>query len=271
MLRDILPTIPLLAFLWNQPTVQPEAVQPNTLPNNPTIEQVEQDNSIRHKINCSVISLDDVKVSEKETVGAGQLLCDRTEQRQALENKKQQLELSLSQRPSIQTTTEQLTLPPADFSVYEASIIAARSELARLENLRPIETLHYDEHLAMLAEPERWNAQQQQQEEISKARYELAEAISDLNEAKMERQDQEFRWLSQQQRQQQDLIISQQQSEQQWNFQKTMILNSIQEIEEKLEEVVAVKSPYSGSVRRVKVVSQNERIINVELTIIGER
>jgi biotin carboxyl carrier protein len=98
----------------------------------------------------------------------------------------------------------------------------------------------------------------------------LAEAISELNKAKMERQRQEFTWMSQQQQQQQSLLVRQQQNEQQWQFQKSMILNSIQEIEEKLEDVTAVKSPYSGKVRRVKVVSQNERNINVEISLIAE-
>ncbi len=270
LIRDFLPSVPIVAFLFNQPAMQPEAVQPNTLPQQTPIEQVETESGVRHKINCNVTSLDDVKIEEKQSVFMGQTLCDRTEQRQALENKKQQLELSLSQKPSVTTTPEQLTLPPSDFSVQEAAVLAAKAELARLETEPKIETLHYDTNMAMLVEPERFNAQQQQQQRIADARYQLAEAISDLNKAKMERQQQEFTWMSQQQQQQQSLLVRQQQNEQQWQFQKSMILNSIQEIEEKLEDVTAVKSPYSGKVRRVKVVSQNERNINIEISLIAE-
>ncbi len=268
LIRDFLPSLPLLAFLWNQPSAPPTVQQPIQQPV-PQIQSVES-SSIRHKINCNVTSLEDVKVLEKQPVVIGQTLCDRTEQRQALEAKKQQLELSLQQKPTVSVSAEQLTLPPADFSVEEAAVIAAKAELSRLETEPKIETLHYDTNMAMLVEPERFALQQQQQQRIAQARYSLAEAISDLNKAKMKRQETEFRWLSQQQRQQQNLLVRQQQNEQQWQFQKSMILNSIQEIEEKLEEVTAVKSPYSGKVRRVKVVSQNERTINVEISLIAE-
>jgi hypothetical protein len=244
--------------------------EPIFQPTEPTIQQTIEQPTVRHQINCNVTSLEDVKVIEKQAVSVGQTLCDRTEQRQALESKKQQLELSLQQKPTVSIASDNLELPPADFSVYEAAIIAARTELNRLESLPIVETFHCDTTMAQIMEPQRFNQQQEQQQQIAQARYELAEAISDLNEAKMERQEQEFRWLSQQQSQQQQLLIEQQKSEQQWQFQKAMILNDLQEIEEKLENITAVKSPYSGNVRRVKVVSQSERNINIEISLIAE-
>ena len=245
----------------NEPTFQPTT---------PAVQQTIESPTVRHKINCNVTSLQDVKVIEKQSVTVGQTLCDRTEKRQALENKKQQLELSLQQKPTVSISPEQLTLPPADFSVYEAAVIAARTELNRLQSLPVVETFHYDTTMAQIMEPQRFNQQQKQQQQIAQARYELGEAISDLNEAKINRQEQEFKWLSQQQRQQQNLLIQQQESEQQWQYQKTIILNNLQDIEEKLENITAVKSPYSGTVRRVKVVSQSERNINVEINLIGQ-
>ena len=247
-----------------------QQTEPTFQPTEPTIQQTIEQPTVRHKINCNVTSLEDVKVIEKQAVSVGQTLCDRTEQRSSLENKKQQLELSLQQKPTVSIAAEQLTLPPADFSVYEAAIIAARAELNRLESLPIVETFHYDTTMAQIMEPQRFNQQQKQQQQIADARYQLAEAISDLNQAKMERQEQEFKWLSQQQQRQQQLLIEQQKSEQQWQYQKAMILNNIQDVEEKLEELTAVKSPYSGSVRRVKVVSQSERNINIEISLIAK-
>ncbi len=247
-----------------------QSIEPTFQPTTPTVQQTIESPTVRHKINCNVTSLEDVKVIEKQLVSVGQTLCDRTEQRQSLESKKQQLELSLQQKPTVNIQAEQLILPPADFSVYESAVIAARAELSRLESLPIVEAFHYDEAMAQIMEPQRFNQQQKQQQQIANARYELAEAISDLNEAKMKRQEQEFRWLSQQQRQQQNLLIQQQEAEQQWQYQKAMILNDLQELEEKLEEVVAVKSPYSGNVRRVKIVNQSERNINVEINLIAK-
>ncbi len=259
----------LMTLSWGG-IFQKQQPKPTFQPTAPAIEQTIETPTVRHKINCSVTKLEDVKVLEKQAVVVGQTLCDRTDKRQQLESQKQQLELSLNNKPSGSIVAEQLELPPADFSVYEAAVISARTELARLESATQIETLHYDEQLAMLAEPERWKAQQKQQEEISKARYELAEAISDLNEARMKRQEQEFRWLSQQQRQQQQLLIQQQEAEQQWNYQKAVILNNLQEVEEKLGQITAVKSPYTGTIRRVKIVSQSELNINVEISLIAK-
>ncbi len=246
-----------------------QPTEPTFQPTEPTVQQTIESPTVRHKINCNVTSLEDVKVAKKQAVTVGQTLCDRTEKRASLESKKQQLELSLQQKPMVSVAAEQLTLPPADFSTYETAMNAARAELSRLQSLPTIETFHYDNTMAQIMEPQRFNQQQKQQQQIANARYQLAEAISNLNEAKMKRQEDKFKWLSQQQQRQQNLLIQQQEAEQQWNYQKAMILNNLQEVEEKLEQITAVKSPYAGNVRRVKVVSQSERNINVEISLIA--
>jgi hypothetical protein len=260
----------LMTLSWGGLFDKQPTTEPTFQPPEPAVQQTIEAPTVRHKINCNVTSLEDVKVIEKQPISIGQTLCDRTEQRQSLESKKQQLELSLQQKPTVNIQAEQLTLPPADFSVYEAAVIAARAELNRLQALPIVETFHYDTTMAQIMEPQRFNQQQKQQQQIADARYELAEAISDLNEAKMQRQEQEFKWLSQQQQRQQNLLIRQQEAESQWQYQKAMILNDLQEIEDKIAEITAVKSPYSGNIRRVKVISQAERNINVEISLIAQ-
>ena len=48
-------------------------------------------------------------------------------------------------------------------------------------------------------------------------------------------------------------------------------VNSIQtqldKVDEQLEQLTSVYSPYRGKVRRVKILGQNERSINVEVTL----
>ena len=102
---------------------------------------------------------------------------------------------------------------------------------------------------------------------FSPARYILRLPYS-TNSCPLQRQQQEFDYLQQQQQRQQNLLIEQQKSEQQWQFQQAMLLNDLQEIEEKMQEVTAIKSPYSGSVRRVKIIQQNERTIQVEISLV---
>ena len=41
-------------------------------------------------------------------------------------------------------------------------------------------------------------------------------------------------------------------------------MNQLQEVESKLEEIVAVRWHYSGRVRRVKILGQNDRLITAD-------
>ena len=41
----------------------------------------------------------------------------------------------------------------------------------------------------------------------------------------------------------------------------------LDKVDEELEQLTSVYSPYRGKVRRVKVLGQNERSINVEVTL----
>ncbi|MGK7933563.1 MAG: hypothetical protein AB4041_19315 [Microcystaceae cyanobacterium] len=51
----------------------------------------------RHKITVNVTSMADLKVVEKQRIEQGEIISDRTTQRQKLQAKKRQLEISLSQ------------------------------------------------------------------------------------------------------------------------------------------------------------------------------
>ncbi len=71
----------------------------------------------------------------------------------------------------------------------------------------------------------------------------------------------------QQRRYQHSLEMSRYQTNlQRQQYQLASLVNQLQEVESKLEEIVAVRSPYSGRVRRVKILGQNERLITAEVT-----
>lgn len=230
----------------------------------------EAPSSRRHRITCNVTTLDDVKVTEKQTVVAGQVLCDRTEARAALEAKKQQLELTLSQQPIAVPVTPLMQLPPADFSVEETQVAAAEAELARLESSPSPQFMHRDPWFQEVAEPERWQQQLDQQQQIANARYRVGETMAALNAAKAQRQQEELTFLQQQQLNQQQLLLEQQRAGQQQSYQKAQLLNDLQDIEEKIELITAIKSPYRGSIRRVKILGQSDRNIQVEISLIAE-
>ena len=50
-------------------------------------------------------------------------------------------------------------------------------------------------------------------------------------------------------------------------YQLAELVNQLQEVESKLDEIVEVRSPYSGRVRRVKILGQNDRLITAEITL----
>lgn len=256
-----------LAVFWNQPAPTSAPVPPASPP--AVTDDDGASSSRRHKITCNVTSIEDVKVAEKDSVQAGQTLCDRTEARATLEAKKQQLELALQQQPISVSPAMPLQLPPADFSVEEMAVKAAQAELARLEALSPPQFMHLDPWFQEAAEPDKWQENLERQQQIAQARYQVGEAMAALNQAKARRQQEELLFLQQQQQQAQQLLLQQQQQHQQSTYQKAQLLSDLQDLEEKIEEITAIKSPYAGSIRRVKVTGQNDRTIQVEISLIA--
>lgn len=263
-LKDLTPlALPLAIFFNNR---SPDSPSPAPAPS--AIES-STENSRRHQITCNVTAIEDVKVTEKQTVTQGQTLCDRTEARATLEAKKQQLELALQQQPISVSPAMPLQLPPADFSVEEIAIKAAQAELARLEMLPSPQFMHKDPWFQEAVEPQKWQENLERQQQIANARYQVGEAMAALNQAKAKRQQEELTFLQQQQLSQQQLLLDQQRSHQQASYQKAQLLNDLQELEEKIEEITAIKSPYDGSIRRVKVTGQSDRTIQVEISLIA--
>lgn len=256
-----------LAVFWNQPAPTSAPVPPASPP--AVTEDDTASSSRRHQITCNVTAIEDVKVQEKDRVIEGQTLCDRTEARAELEAKKQQLELTLQQQPISVSPSMPLQLPPADYSVEEMAIQSAQAELARLEMLPSPQFMHKDPWFQEAVEPQKWQENLDRQQQIAEARYRVGEAMAMLNQAKARRQQEELTFLQQQQLNQQQLLLDQQRSHQQSTYQKAQLLNDLQEIEEKIEEMTAIKSPYDGSIRRVKVTGQSDRTIQVEISLIA--
>lgn len=267
-LRDLTPlALPLAIFFNNR---SPDS--PSPAPSPSTIESPSTENSRRHQITCSVTSPEDVKVAENQDVIAGQILCDRTEARAALEAKKKQLELTLAQSPVTIAPSVGLQMPPPDFSVEEAAIKQAEAELARIESLPEIQFVHTaidGGYFRQVGEPDRWQQYLDRQQQIGDARYRVSSAIANLNTAKAKRQQEEFLWMSQQASQSQQLVLEQARSQQQAAYQKAMLTSDLQELEEKLETLTSVKSPYNGRIRKVKILGQSDRTLSVEITLVA--
>ncbi|MEB3830118.1 hypothetical protein, partial [Phormidium sp. CCY1219] len=91
------------------------------------------------------------------------------------------------------------------------------------------------------------------------AAIDLQMAIAKLAAAKGDYQQRLYEHSIQQQRFQE--------SKQRQQYQLGLLLRQAAEVEDKLDRLAVVRSPVAGKIRRVKVASQSDRTISIEVTI----
>jgi hypothetical protein len=241
----------------------------------PVIELKKSESKVlkRHRVQVQVVSLSDLKISEGSPVIAGQIISDRTEDRQSLEAERNQIDNAIQQLsiPASQVAE----LPPPNFAVEEAVIEQLKNELKLLE-FRPAkvqgETFFRfkDENLRKLLEAEKLekvaekvaesaNNQIKLSESKAKLAGQLNSAIAALHKAKSNYQHQQY---------EHSLNLVRQQGEmQRQQYQIASLVGKKQEIEGKLREITQIKSPVSGRIRRIKNLGQKDRQINLEVVI----
>jgi hypothetical protein len=237
------------------------------------LKKSETKQSKRHRIQVQVISLNDLKIAEGSEVIAGQIISDRTEERQSLEAERNQVDNAIQQ---LSIPASQLAeLPPPNFAVEEAAIEQLKNELQLLDS-RPSEVQgetffrFKDENLRKLLEPEKLekvaekvaesaNNQIKLSESKAKLAGQLNSAIAALHKAKSNYQHQQY---------EHSLNLVRQQAEmQRQQYQIASLVGKKQEIEGKLREITQIKSPVSGRIRRIKNLGQKDRQINLEVVI----
>ncbi|MEG4406993.1 hypothetical protein [Microcoleus sp. MON2_D5] len=228
----------------------------------------------RHRIQVQVISLNDLKIAEGAEVVAGQIISDRTEERESLEAQRNQIDISIKQ---LSTSMSQVAeLPPPNFAVQEAAIARIKSEIELMDGkpslpATPAPFFRFkDENLRNLLEPDKMNkvaegirTEASERAKISETKAKLAlelnQAIAALDKAQSDHQHQQY---------QHSLNLIRQQSEmQRQQYQVASLVAQKQEIEAKLREITQIKSPVAGKVRRIKNLGQKDRQINLEVVI----
>jgi multidrug resistance efflux pump len=225
-----------------------------------------------------------LKIKEGDLVQAGQTLADRTQERQQLEEKRQLLELNLkrisspvSKPPPPLKLPELPKMPNADYSSQKSAIKSAelnlaiaKAAVAAQQNL--IETL-INEGIpqtsdAIAHEKAKLTiAQMKEQQSIAS----LESAKASLESAKSVRAYDEYRHSLEQQKRLLDL----QQQNIAWQRSQSQYTNAVREqeaailaatiqiegINDKMQELSAVTSPFNGTIRRIKYEAQSDRII----------
>ena len=228
----------------------------------------------RHRIQVQVISLNDLKIVEGSEVAAGQIISDRTEERESLEAQRNQIDISIKQLSV--PLSKIAEVPSPNFAIQEAAIARIKGEMELIENQQNLPTAakpffrFKDERLKVLFEGDKLNkvaesvkAEAENKAKIAEAKARLAmelnQAIAALDKAKSDQQQQQY---------EHSLNLIRQQSEmQRQQYQVASLVAQKQEIEGKLREITQIKSPVSGKVRRIKNLGQKDRQINLEVVI----
>lgn len=263
-MREFLATIfsagllsfPLLAQV-SSPLLQKAAPTTLELKKETTTKSVK-----RHRVNLQVVNLTDLKVVEGSQVVQGQVLSDRTEERQSLEAQKKQIEISVKQ---LSTPLSQVAeLPSGNFSIQEAAIARIKGEIDLLNQPKLEEVYRFKTpQLRQLLETEKLKTQAEDKIKISESKVKLAmelnQAIAALDKARSDYQHQQY---------QHSLNLIRQQTEmQRQQYQAASLIAQKQEIESKLAEITQIKSPVSGKIRRIKNLGQKDRQISLEIVI----
>lgn len=221
---------------------------------------------------------DDLKVRQGDAVAVGDVLADRTRERVALQSQLEKTQRSL-QRIQAQQVLDPppplpvpavAGLPPVYYGTQEAKITAVEDSIDLQK--RKIDLL------ATMPPSDVPPAMREHEERVLEGLYrDLELAKAELKQAQERRAHQEHEYSLAMARRaeeanQQQLMRSQQlqQAEQQRRekaFQEAQLQAQIEAIQAKLSDLSTVRSPYAGTIRRVKWLGQNDNRLTVEITL----
>ena len=229
----------------------------------------------RHKINLTISNLEEIKVSEGDRVEIGSLISDRTGERTKLQAKKQRLESSL--------TRAQLPLKelkPVPVPKFQSELAALKQAQFQLDTIVQqvknfdVKFYHKDPWHVQVFESEKVQQLADLKRQELAASINVEKAISSLDEAKLNYQKQQYehslkvsdyQTLMQKQQERASSMLPERSS----GIAPAIISlqTSLDKVDEELEQLTSVYSPYRGKVRRVKILGQNERSITAEVTL----
>lgn len=228
---------------------------------------IQREQAKRHQITCKVKSLDDISVSEGLSIQTGDTVCSDSAKLRELQERKTFLESAIASEPSPLQFVP-IELPPADFSKEETAVTIAKARLTRLEQNPPPELNFFNMNDSRIYEPHAFNSYLNYQDEIAEARYHLAQTIANLNNAKINRKQEEFQVSQQNLQKQHSIIVKQQEMNAAWMIQKNQLSTELSRINENLQNVRGVISPVSGNVHRVRFLNQDdENVLSVQIVI----
>lgn len=212
----------------------------------------------RHTITVTVSSPDDLKVTEGERIEAGEVVADRTREREKLIQEREQLELAIAK--ALQPTPTPPPPPEPTYAQELAAIEEAREMIAYYQQLPEPEYRFKQEDLILSLDAERVAQRQGLVQKRIEAQQELNSAIANLQTAKARYQRELYNY---------NISLTQAEAEQkQRQIEVLRLREGLDELNQQIEELGVVRSPYAGRVRRVEIINQNNLTITAEITLL---
>lgn len=270
----------IMTILWLTRTEPSQGQDPAPVPEQPQLVTTPPV-STQPRVLTFTLTLsepDDLKVRQGDAVAVGDILADRTRERTALQTQLNQTQLSLQRIQAQQVLDPPVPLPvppvsglpPVSYGPQEAAILAIEDSIDLQK--RKIDLL------STMAPSEVPPAMREHEDRILEGLYrDLELAQAELRQAQEERAHQEYehslsmarraeeenqqRLMHSQQRQQAD------QQRREKTFQEAQLQAQIETINAKLSDLSTVRSPYAGTIRRVKWLGQSDNRLTVEITL----
>ncbi len=268
-------------------------INENTITQIPTEQTTEETQQPRRlAITVKIAEPQDLKVSEGSQVKAGQIIASRDREKQRLEAQKTQLNLSLSKLQSYQPlppTPPNLppaikSLPPNSYLEQEAMVEKTKTAIASIESQIEVK----EKEINYLKEVENLDPiiLDHEQVKLNQLKLKHTEAVRDyqlaigkLQTAKDSRAYQEYEasLATAQRVEQMNAVRSsyeRQLAEYQQQlagreFQEAQLKGKLNEVENAIANLSVVKSPYDGTVRRIKWLGQSpDGSLTAEITLI---
>jgi biotin carboxyl carrier protein len=221
---------------------------------------------------------DDLKVRQGDYVASGDVLADRTRERTNLQAQLQRTQMSLQriQAQQVLDPPEPLPVPPVSglppvfYGTQDASIRAIgdnidlqKRKIDLLGTMRPSEVPpamreHEDRILEKLYRDLELAKAELRQAQEKRAHQEYEHSLAMARRAEEANQQ---RLMHSQQRQQAEA------QRREKAFQEAQLQSQIETINAKLSDLSTVRSPYAGTIRRVKWLGQSDNRLSVEITL----
>jgi hypothetical protein len=234
----------------------------------------------------------DLKVEEGDRVEAGKVLADRTREQQQIQTQLDKLRLQMTQLqqpipgpPPARSVPDVAGLPPASFldevaEVERQRTLVTAAEGAVMNQQRMLDMLTGidSSQIPQATIPHEEEVLRQKQQLLDQARADLQLAQAQLGQAQSERQYQEYQHslemskraisIQQAELQRQEEVQHQQAELRDRAYDVAQLETQIQNLETQLFTLSAVRSPYAGTIQRVKFEGQNDQNLIVELVLV---